>query len=211
MKKLCEYKVSFKPNTSSSYRHVFGGREWKTPKCCNCDNYYHQILSLDLNDPRLGSIMGVRDLNIPLISCLNCSSNWGEQFFKIEFEKKQVIQIYNNDKHNWIENDDLRLVYPLPQMNVSLELLSNEESKNILNDFGIKYFITVLGEPLYLYSNNMINSYCPLCHKKMTYLATVCSDFANIIKNFDFQFGEQWLYFYYCNNCETMKAIGQST
>ena len=108
-------------------------------------------------------------------------------FLKLSL-KKQVIQIYNNDKHNWIENDDLRLVYPLPQMNVSLELLSNEESKNILNDFGIKYFITVLGEPLYLYSNNMINSYCPLCHKKMTYLATVCSDFANIIKNFDFQF-----------------------
>lgn len=205
------YKVFFTSDVSEKYRHKFGGNDWETPVCQNCSEHYHQILSLDLRDPKLHSIIGECDMQLPLISCLNCSSNWGEQIFKVDFKNKQVIRIRDDDKFQWVEAEELKLIYPLPEFTVSLEILSNEEVANIIDDFGSKYFITVLGNPVYLYSGESFNKCCPICGNDMTYLASVCSDFANTLNEFDFQFGEQWLFYFFCCHCKIMKVIGQSS
>ena len=60
------------------FDHKFGGNDWNIPLCKNCNTPYHQILSLDLRDPKLKSIMGICDKELPLISCLNCSSGWAD-------------------------------------------------------------------------------------------------------------------------------------
>lgn len=205
------YRVSFTSDTSKGYDHKFGGNDWETPVCQNCYEHYHQILSLDLRDPKLCSIIGEQDMQFPLISCLNCSSNWGEQIFRIDFRNKQVIRIGDDDTFHWVEDEELKLVYPLPEFKVSLDVLSNEEAENIINDFGSKYFITVLGTPAYLYSDDYYNTHCPVCGGEMKYTAAVCSDFVNILKEFDFKFGEQWLLYFFCRHCNIMKVIGQST
>ncbi|WP_053956047.1 hypothetical protein [Inediibacterium massiliense] len=84
------------------YKHRFGDRTWKIPKCENCHELYHPIFTFDLNDPKLKDIK-IDDLNeLPLISCLNCSTAWEQQIFKIDAKNKEVKILSTRDTTKWI-------------------------------------------------------------------------------------------------------------
>ena len=196
---------------NGNFNHKFGGNNWDVPACKNCNAPYHIIMSLDLRDPKLESIMGICDKELPLISCLNCSSIWGEQFFKINFEEKKVEFIQDTDTQHWIQDDELRIGSPLYEVNMQLVSLNENENPvneelyyELTNNFGKDYFIRLLGAPLYL--QDPIDRECPCCHKEMKYIATVGSDFGNIIDNTNFDLGEMWLYFMFCNECSILKV-----
>ena len=74
---------------------------------------------------------------------------------------------------------------------------------------GKDYFISILGDYYFNYEEG--NTYCDICGKDMKYIATVCTDYGNIIKDFNFDLGETVLYFFFCNECHAIKVIGQST
>lgn len=195
------------------YDHHFGGTDWITPICDNCNNHYHQILSLDLCDPRLSSIMGECDKQFPIVSCLNCSSCWDEQVYKINFEKKEVLFISNTDEWHICMDEDSRIDVPLLKQAVSLEEKNydGEYYYNFLDDIGTDFFLSVLGEPCFLYHQANVNLKCPFCQKEMRYIATLCSDYNNIIKDINFNIGENMLYFLFCSKCDIVKVLGQST
>ena len=205
-------KIGYKAlKGNDNYKHKFGGNDWDISVCPNCNTPYHKIMSLDLRDPKLKSIMGICDKELPLISCLNCSSGWGEQFFKINFEEKKVELIKNTDTQHWIQDDELRIESPLCEVNMHLTSLNENENPinedlyyELTDSFGEDYFVRVLGAPLYL--QGPINRECPCCHKEMKYIATVGNDCGNMIDSINFDLGEMWLYFMFCNECSILKV-----
>lgn len=48
------------------YGHFFGGETWELPLCCNCKENFHQIITLDLEDPRLNEIAAPKERTFPL-------------------------------------------------------------------------------------------------------------------------------------------------
>lgn len=202
------YTINF---DKDNYKHHFGGNDWVTPVCSNCGEPYHQILSLDLNDPKLNTIAGQCSKCLPLISCLNCSSCWEEQFFKINFKEKTVEFISNNDTQHWIIDDELKINVPLLEYPITLNEKKTDgevSEDDFWEEMGKDHFVSILGDYYFNYEGN---TQCDICGKDMKYIATVCSDYGNIIKDFDFDLGETVLYFFFCNECSTMKVIGQST
>lgn len=199
------------------YNHFFGGETWELPVCCNCKENFHQIITLDLEDPRLVEITKMKEKTFPLISCLNCSILWEEQVFKYDFENRKIeIMQYNNDIQ-WIQDESLRLPVPLPKVEFHLEEL--DECENPIDEemyyeniekIGREYIGRVLGAPLYL--QNPIDYECPYCKNKMKYIATISSilEESDILPDFDFDFGETTLYFMYCEQCSVVKTVSQS-
>lgn len=102
----------------SKYNHRFGGESWTVPICKNCGEKYHQIFTFDLNDPRLKElkIEGLEEL--PLISCVNCSTAWEEQLFRVDNKKKEVKILKDKDIHGFIQEIDDRIHSPLPEVEV---------------------------------------------------------------------------------------------
>ncbi|WP_455544113.1 hypothetical protein, partial [Intestinibacter sp.] len=202
------YKVI---NRKSEFNHRFGGSSWTLPICENCNDEFHQIITLDLNDPRLSDIIGVTNKEIPLISCLNCSSSWEKQFFKLDFENKtiKIIEIEDEFHDKALEEDCFPV--PLEEVFVDLENLSDDEVPTdeetfdiIFTNFGNEYFCRVLGEPL---CDDELNETCPVCGEKMTYIAMIGgwpSSDEPIIGDRAFFIGEYILYFSLCKKCDLL-------
>ena len=203
---VIKYKAVF---SEDSYHHRFGGNDWITPVCENCGDNYHQIASFDLNDPRLSYIYGICDKSFPIVSCVNCSSCWGDQLFKVDFEKKEIKLIGNTDNIHWVIEDEYRITVPIAEHSISFEeLLYEDEYEGTLDDLGGDYFITAAGNPCFVMEADTV---CPLCKGEMKYVATVCGDHVGILENEDFEIGETILYYMFCSECDVIKVIGQST
>lgn len=203
----------------SIYHHRFGGKTWKVPKCEICGELYHQIFTFDLNDPKLKDLK-INDINeLPLISCLNCSTVWEPQVFKINAKSKEVEILNKRDTQKWTQDGDNKIPSPLPEVNVKLiEMIDEDIPTNsdlyysILDSFGEEYICRLLGAPLYIQSP--INRECPICKKEMQYIATIGSqsyDVESVIDGVDFFIGEMSLYYLLCKECMIIKTECQGT
>lgn len=203
----------------SNYNHRFGGETWTIPKCRNCHESYHQIFTFDLNDPKLKDIK-VNGLDeLPLVSCLNCSTVWEPQVLKIDVSNKKVEILNSIDTQKWKQDEELRILSPLPEVKVKLVEMDDEDIPtssdlyyNIIDSFGEEYICRLLGAPLYIQAP--IDRECPVCKKEMQYIATIGSqsyNVENIIDGVDFFIGEMNLYYLLCKECMVIKTECQGT
>ncbi|MBR1863218.1 MAG: hypothetical protein IJ806_03930 [Ruminococcus sp.] len=199
----------------SQYNHIFGGETWKLPICNNCHTSYHQLFNFDLRDPKLAFISDTL-YNIPLIGCLNCSESWETFYYSIN-NNFVITELHTNDTQHWIQNEELQIPVPLPKIQINLIKMTEndiptDENKyyDVLNIFGKNSICRLIGAPLYL--QTPIDYECPKCKKKMMYIATVCSEkkshFIDYGLNFDI--GDAYYYYMFCDNCKIVKCEMQS-
>jgi hypothetical protein len=204
---------------NDKHHHSFGGDSWKTPICPNCGTNLHLIFNFDLNDNRLEKLSNGQLDRIPLISCLNCSSYWSTQVFKIEPQTGTITIIKQTDEENWISEEEDHLPYPLPFSNLKLVELhetdapsKEEDTDKAFEDFGSEYVCRILGEPLF--ATESIQNKCYLCNEDMEYVATICSEDYDseglVHEGFTFNFGESFIYFYFCKSCTILQTEMQS-
>ncbi|MEK0317034.1 rRNA methylase [Cohnella sp. 56] len=205
---------------NDKYQHSFGGDKWRTPICPNCGTNLHLIFDFDLNDIRLDKLSNKSLGSIPLVSCLNCSSYWSIQVFKVEPQTRTITILQQTDEESWIAEDEDRLPYPLPFSNMRLEELhesdipsKGDDTDTAFEDFGSEYVCRILGEPLF--ATESIQNKCYLCNEDTEYIATICSEDYNseglVHEGFTFNFGESFLYFYFCKSCNILQTEMQST
>lgn len=204
----------------SMYNHRFGGNTWNVPKCENCQAPYHQIFTFDLKDSSINEMQidGLDEL--PLISCVNCSTCWEPQVFKIDVTNKEVKTLSVNDTQNWIQDEEDRILSPLPEVKVKLVDMTDEDIPididtyyNIFDSFGDEYICRLLGSPLY--TQHPIDRECPVCKNEMKYIATIGSQIygkkGSVIDGVDFFLGEMNLYYLLCKRCMIIKTECQGT
>lgn len=202
------------------YNHKFGGNDWNVPVCKLCNEPMHQIFTFDLEDPKLNDINIEGITEIPLVSCLNCSTSWDTQVFKLNPQNKSIEIISQDDIENWTQDDEDKIPYPLPNIKMSLKEMTQDDIpidiikyENAIELFGTEYLCRILGAPLY--AQEPLNRECPGCKKEMNYIATVSGESYynsfNLIKEVDFTIGEMYLYFTICKECLTIKVECQGT
>ncbi|WP_237663321.1 rRNA methylase [Sutcliffiella horikoshii] len=205
---------------SGIFNHSFGGDSWTTPICPNCKTNSHLIFCFNLTDSRLNQIYNRSLKDLPLVSCLNCSSYWERQVFKIDPVNRKVNIVKQIDNERWVSEEEDRLPYPLPVSAMTLQQFqkvdtpsTDEPSDLAFEAFGSEYVCRILGKPLYAVDN--INKNCECCNNPMEYVATICSEDFNseglVHENFSFNFGESFLYFYLCKVCNILETEMQST
>lgn len=211
------YKIVIN-NKRDKYHHFLGGDNWNLPECLLCKQSMHQIISLDLKDDRLSKFQGKQREELPLFSCLNCSMQWDDQFFKIDFISKSatIIQQKQEDKEQLDEED--RITVPIPFLPTILKEFkkkdyptSDEKYDDIFSDLGVEYIGRVLGKPVL--AQDELNNKCCNCHEDMSFIALISGEnFMEVLeeKNIDLFFGELILYFSFCTTCEIVKVESQS-
>ena len=203
----------------NGYNHRFGGSSWKLPICENCIEEIHQIITLDLKDPRLSEVLGIINKELPLVSCLNCSSSWSNQCFKIDFENKEVKVLNIEDNIHEVLEDDICFPVPLKEIKIKLDELSEDERptdeesfENAIEVFGEEYFCRILGDPLWL--EQSLNTKCISCNDEMIYVGMVGSQAWGskpIIEDKEFYIGEHNLYFSICKKCNLLHVECQGS
>lgn len=203
----------------SIYNHRFGGKTWKVPICKNCNELYHQIFTFDLKDPYLKDIRKDGLNELPLISCLNCSTAWEPQVFKLDINKKEIEILSSEDFQKWIQGSENKICSPLPEVKVKLVKMEDKDIPtssdlyyNIFDLFGEEHICRLLGAPLY--AQTPIDRECPICKKEMKYIAMIGSqsyNTENVIDGVDFFIGEMNLYYLLCKECMIIKTECQGT
>lgn len=199
------------------YNHRFGGQEWNVPKCRLCGEDLHQILCFDLKDDRLSELRTSKLEELPLTSCLNCSTLWEPQLFQLNPTTKSVTVLIQNDKEKWIQDEEGKITVPLPYAKFKLidmleeDIPVNEDAYYDAFDlFGQEYICRVLGAPLYVNKPNDIS--CPICNHDMQYVSSITHDFeVDLVSVVDLFLGEMIIYFYFCKECLTLKTEIQGT
>ncbi len=201
------------------YNHRFGGSSWKLPICENCIKEIHQIITLDLKDPRLSEVLGITNNELPLVSCLNCSSSWSNQCFKIDFKDKEVKVLNIEDNIHEVLEDDICFQVPLKEIKMRLDELSKEERptdeesfENAIEVLGQEYFCRILGDPLWL--EQPLNNKCTSCNDEMIYVGMIGSqtwESEPIIGDEEFYIGEHNLYFSICKRCNLLHVECQGS
>lgn len=222
------YKL--KPKERARYNHYFGGNTWKMPICENCKKPYQQLITLDLRDPRLEEFKDFGLSELPLMSCLNCSSWWGHQCFQLDPDKKEVKFISNTDE--WHEKIEYDTSFEVPFDIIPLELkrinksdaFEEEEIPDIFKTVGEDYIITV-GEKPMLYDCDLeeIGDTCSICGSAIKYVAMLASEMAELGESLDeydkpgdyskvrmLYFGDEMLFFFYCSTCKTIHVYAMS-
>jgi hypothetical protein len=202
-----------------NYHHSFGGESWNSPICPNCKTKMHLIFNFDLRDKRLESLSNGELDNIPLVSCLNCSSYWSPQIFSIDPNKKLISIIEQNDEENWVSEEEDKLPYPLPYSDMKLieleegDIIKEDDYSDEFLPFGSEYVCRIMGIPLF--NTDYIHKKCKKCRGNMHYVATICSEDYDseglVHEKFSFNFGEAFLYFYLCKTCNVLETEMQST
>lgn len=151
----------------SCYGHYFGGNTWATPLCPICKVPYPQLLTLDVKDYKLNWL--TCSLNeLPLISCVNCSTCWERQYYYIN-EKTRSIQLLKVDNtESWQHDEKDRFKYPFHKIRMKLDLLNSFDEDEIIESMGRDYICKLGGEPVFL--NDPIETLCPKCEKEMQYV-----------------------------------------
>ena len=193
----------------SGYGHYFGGNTWKMPICSICDEPYHQILTLDTKDEQLNWLeCSLKEL--PLISCVNCSTCWERQFYHIDEKDRAVKMLEVATADAWQQDEKDKIGYPLPVRRLKLEPLECFDDEEIIESMGRDYFCKLGGKPVSL--TDPIEMCCKECGRKMQYVGVLTgSDFENIelLNGVDFYFGDMFLYFYYCDACNVVGVDSQ--
>lgn len=203
---------------SDVYNHRFGGQDWNVPKCQLCAEDLHQILCFDLKDDRLTELRTSKLEELPLISCLNCSTLWEPQLFQLNPSTKNITILIQNVREEWIQDEEDKI--PVPLSNTKFKLIDMSEEDIPVNEdayynafdlFGQEYVCRVLGAPLYVEKPNDIS--CPTCNYDMKYVLSVTQDFnaRDLVSVVDFFLGEIIIYFYFCKECLTVKTEVQGT
>lgn len=202
----------------SQYAHRFGGHNWNLPICKNCNTEYHQLITLDLSDPSLEFLGMDKNNELPLISCLNCSSWWEYQSYKIDFENNKIELVDVVDEFNEIQDEEDKFSLVFPERKMSLVPLEEKEKPiteelyyEILDSLGEEYICRVGGIPVFM--TEEISDSCPSCGDKLTFIAQIAPapyDDYNVLDGVEFFFGDGVLYFYYCKKCQTMHVITQA-
>ncbi|MEH7514746.1 hypothetical protein V7146_18685 [Gottfriedia acidiceleris] len=178
----------------------------------------HQLISLDLKDERLSKFHGNQREELPLFSCLNCSMQWDEQFFKIDFISKSASIIQQKQEKEEQLDEEVRIAVPIPILPITLKEFkkkdyptSEESYDDIFSDLGVEYLGRVLGKPVL--AQDELNKKCCNCHEDMSFIALITGEiFMEDLeeKNIDLFFGELILYFSFCTKCEIIKVESQS-
>lgn len=189
--------------------------------CINCKKPYHQILTFDLNDPWLKEIRGRDSLfEMPLISCLNCSTCWEPQVFSLDSKAKKIVIISDMDTQKWKQEDNCSILSPLTEVKVMLQVMDigdipidTGHYHSAMERYGRDYICRLLGAPLY--EQNPIDRECPRCKREMKYIAAITSqpygETGKVIEGVDFFIGEMTLYFMFCEDCMYIKTECQGT
>jgi hypothetical protein len=201
------------------YNHYFGGQKCDLPVCKLCGEKMHQIFCFDLKDERLTELKSDELTILPLISCLNCSMVWSQQYFQLSNEGKSIQLLSQENEEDWMIEEEYRLPVPLPKTNVKLINMKSEDIPidvesydTAFDSFGTEYLCRLLGAPLYIDIPNDLA--CPNCSKEMKYVATITQDLVEerkLISVVDFQLGEMNIYFHLCKDCLVLKTEIQGT
>lgn len=211
------YKIIFN-NKIDKHQHFLGGENWELPECPICKQSMHQLISLDLNDNRLGEFQENHREELPLFSCLNCSMQWDDQYFKIDFVSKSASIIQQKQEHKEQIDVDHRIAVPIPILPFTLKEFKEKDYPtsegmydDIFSDFGVEYLGRVLGKPVL--AQEELNNTCCSCKEEMAFIALISGEnFIDYLeeKNIDLFFGELILYFSFCLHCEILKVESQS-
>lgn len=203
----------------SQYGHKFGGHDWKLPNCDNCAGEYQQLIVLDLKEPGLNAIINSEATQLPLISCLNCSSWWEYQCFKIDFLKKEISLLDAYDEFHECLPDDCKFPgvfqerkLQLTELTLEKKPIDEEQYYDLIDSLGEASICRVLGRPLFV--TEYIEPVCPICSSKMNFIAQIAPtppENTTTLDGVDFYFGEGVLYYYYCDECKTMQVFTQQT
>ncbi len=191
------------------YKHYFGGNTWKMPICSICDTPVHQILTLYMKDPALKSVHCKLN-ELPLITCVNCSNCWEKQYYEINESTKTINIIKWEQEEAWKQDDEDNIKYPLPKMDVKLEVLNAYDKDDVIDGMGEDYFCKIGGYPIFLL--DPIDMKCHKCGKTMKFVGELTgSNFGNekLLNGFDFFIGEMFLYYFICGDCNIVGVDSQ--
>lgn len=201
-----------------NYNHFFGGSTWSISELEGVKYDPCQVITLDLKDPSLDFI-SKKLIEIPLITYLNCSINEDIQVYSIDkdnrsisFEKNKVDEIYLLDVED-------RLPFPLPECSLHLRDMDETEYPidedsywDICDTFlGGESFFRVGGKPLWL---DEVEDVKCTCGQKPTFVAQIgyeLYDTFSLIPDKTFYVGENGFYFFYCDDCQKVTVISQSS
>ena len=178
------------------------------------------VLKVNCKNWQLSELRTENLNEIPLVSCLNCSTYWEPQVYKLDIQNKEVKVLVQNDTQDWMQDEEDRIPSPLPSVGVVLEEMKEEDvpvDRNYYNKafdlIGSEYICRILGAPLY--AQNPLDRECPICKKEMFYIATIAGEnygqSGNLINGVDFVLGEVFLYFLFCKDCLLVKTESQGT
>lgn len=200
---------------ASNYSHFFGGKALNVPICPNCNEPMHLIVRFDMSDPIFAGI-NMNLSSLPLVSCLNCSSCWETQFFKLEQE--QIKLLFQENKESWVADEEDKLVSPLPELPIKFiplgekeifkSSLTDEERDLIFDCFGTEYIGRLFGGQVED-SDSEEKFCCSYCGEGMTHIASITEDMSdktNLISAVDFLLGEIILNFFLCAKCKVIRT-----
>ncbi|MEH6889156.1 hypothetical protein V7024_05350 [Bacillus sp. JJ864] len=202
------------------YDHYFGGQTWNVPICPQCNEPVHQIFTFDLTDPKLHDVREGKLLELPLVSCLNCSLYEEMQNFKLDIEKRRISIISQNEVFDWRYEEIDKISVPLPKSSMKLVDMEpydvpcdENQYEQAFESIGTDYICRILGSPLNV--EEPIDSKCPCCQKDMQYVVMIAGEDygneGNLTGGISFQIGESYIYFLLCKKCLILQTLTQSS
>lgn len=201
------------------YKHRFGGSSWNIVDEVGDCGSPTLLLTLDLNDPRLGDLCHGILSEIPLCSHMNCAAYQERQIFQIDTQLKRARCIERNRNAKVLDHD-LVTANPLPEQSIRLrkmgdsEVPASEERYATACDtfLGGSSFIRVLGSVLWLQDPYLERCPCGLDRKHIASIGYERYDQpAGYIPGRPFFLGECALYFFLCSACLQVTVISQSS
>lgn len=151
------------------FEHQFGGHEWDMERCTLCKGDIHQLITLDLQDPRLAAFRNPEAGMVPMVSCLNCSASWWRQGYHI---KNNLIQWEYQDIEEAEVMAEMDMIpTPLPVVSLKLEEYDDSDVEQFWKDFGTKFICKVGGDPIW--AQDPVELTCPTCGKSMEFVAMI--------------------------------------
>jgi hypothetical protein len=197
---------------NSQFQHRFGASLQTMPTCCNCNQPMHLLFLFNLSDPRLAFISLPNAHQLPMVSCLSCTSVYERQYFALR-EGGSVVEVVNQPFGEVIGEF---LPRPLKQHPISLRPLRDDEYPvdeetwyALLDNPEPKH--QVGGSPLWLQQPEELQ--CPSCGKSMEFVA-MFNDDTDIDTGVDPQgiylADSAILYLFYCQDCVILGTTFQS-
>jgi hypothetical protein len=183
------------------YEHLFGGNEWDMESCAICKGDVHQIVTLDLQDPRLAPFRNPMAGMTPMVSCLNCSASWWTQAYIIKNNQIQWAYQDVEERDFMVEEDWVEA--PLPVVPMKLEEYDDSNEEKFWEEFGEKFICKVGGEPIW--AEDPVDLKCPNCNRQMQFVGMIGGEkpenHKRIIPNVSFKLGTNVYYYAVCPEC----------
>ena len=198
---MSECKAYIAVPGKDQYEHQFGGDEWDMDACNICKGDIHQIITLDLEDPRLEDFRNPTAGRIPMVSCLNCSASWWRQGYVIS--NNRIEWDYQDVEEADVMTEEDRIPTPLPVIPVQLAEYNDSNTEQFWKDFGTKFLCKVGGNPIW--AQEEVELKCPECGKPMKFVAMICGEkeegTAHLMGEVPFGLGTCVYYYAVCTEC----------